>query len=134
MNICTYVTAISMKPKQYAVALDCNTETFDRISHSNHAVLQILSQQHINLVRPLGKKSGHSIDKHNWLSQRDLLTSWKGHLVLKDVCALVSLKKTGQINTHGDHELVLFEATGYTTKSEEGVLMFQDLINQNIIL
>ena len=31
MNICTYVTAVSMKPKIYAIAIDYNTLTYKNV-------------------------------------------------------------------------------------------------------
>jgi len=44
MNICTYVVPISMKPKKYMIALDPTTKTYQNFLHSDHAVLQILSE------------------------------------------------------------------------------------------
>ena len=31
MNICTYVSAISIKPKMYSIAIDYNTKTFENL-------------------------------------------------------------------------------------------------------
>jgi len=42
MNICTYVTAISIKPKIYSIAIDYNTKTFENLEDSSEAILQIV--------------------------------------------------------------------------------------------
>ena len=58
MNICTYVSAVSMKPKRYIVAVYHQTKSLENILKSKTAVLQVLSKEHISLVNVLGKKSG----------------------------------------------------------------------------
>jgi flavin reductase (DIM6/NTAB) family NADH-FMN oxidoreductase RutF len=87
MNICTYVTAISMKPKQFAIAVYYGTKTYENTRHSSYAILQILNTSTIGLVRKLGKKSGLTIDKHYFLSSKDLLTNWNGYQVLR-ICKM----------------------------------------------
>ena len=56
MNICTYISAVSMKPKIYSIAIDFNTKTYDNLIASDRVVLQLLSKKNISLVRTLGKK------------------------------------------------------------------------------
>ena len=56
MNICTYVSAISMKPKVFMIAIYYGTKTYDNLLNSKSFVLQILSKKNISLVRTLGKK------------------------------------------------------------------------------
>ena len=63
MNITTYAMAVSMKPKRYVVALYHNTRSLENFRSSGKAVLQILTTDHIKLVRYLGKRSGFSVDK-----------------------------------------------------------------------
>ncbi len=67
MNICTYVTAISIKPKMYSIAIDYNTKTFENLENSSEAILQILSFDNMKLVRNLGKKSGYKLNKNHFL-------------------------------------------------------------------
>ena len=134
MNICTYVSPISMKPKQYIVAIYYNTKTLSNISTSDAAVLQLLHQDHIHLVHPLGKKSGLKMDKAAWLDQHSLLMKWNEKPVLKGARAYIQLKKLGNADTGGDHELYWFEATKSRTNKEEGILTFNDLIEQGVIL
>lgn len=63
MNICTYVSAVSMQPKRMMVAVYNDTFTLELITKNPHFVLQLLSTDQYRLVDLLGKKSGHTIDK-----------------------------------------------------------------------
>ena len=134
MNICTYVTAISRQPKQYAIAIEYGTKTYEILNKGSVAVLQVLNQKHTPLVNILGKKSGLMMDKHEYLQKQGWLTKWKNHRVLKDANAYLLLDPIDQYNTGSDHELFLFQARNYSTKSEHELLTFQELIQQNVIL
>jgi flavin reductase (DIM6/NTAB) family NADH-FMN oxidoreductase RutF len=134
MNICTYVTAISMKPKLYAIGVYYGTQTLENLNASDTAVLQVLSKKNTDLVRFLGKKSGKKTDKQNYLERKSRLIRWKGHSVLKDASAYVELKVMDRKNIRGDHELFWFQTTGYRTVSQDNILMYQDLVDQKIIL
>ena len=134
MNICTYVTAISMKPKIFMIAVYYNTLTIDRLSEGHNAVLQILNKDHISLIKALGKKSGRSFDKKRYLEKKDLLDSWNGKTVLKNACGYLELAQMDRKDVGGDHELFWFEVKKSKTVSEEGVLMFQDLVRERVIL
>lgn len=65
MNICTYVSAVSMKPKRYMVALYHQTQSLQNIINSKRAVLQVLGKHHLPLVKILGKKSGCHLRQRN---------------------------------------------------------------------
>lgn len=134
MNICTYVTAISMKPKLYAVAVYYNTRTFDNLCADPQAVLQVLSRSNLPLVRSLGKKSGRSYNKQAYLEKKNRLTEWNRLPVLADACAYVQMNVADRLQTGGDHELFIFDVQKYRTVSEEDVLLFQDLVEGGVIL
>ena len=134
MNICTYVSAVSMQPKMYMIALDYKTKTFRNLERSNHAVLQVLNQSHAPLIPMLGKKTGEKINKQQKLERKNLLTAWNGHTVLDNSCAYIALKVSDRSNIGGDHELFYFDVEKSTTKQEDQILMFQDLVQQGIIL
>lgn len=134
MNVCTYVTAISLKPKIFMIAIYYGTRSMELLERSNEVVLQIMHQDHVPLINELGKKSGASFDKHDFLLSENLLTLWNGKQVLKNACGYLQLEKMGRKNVSGDHELFWFEVKKSKTISEEGVLMFQDLVNEGIIL
>lgn len=109
MNICTYVSAISLKPKWYAIAVYRQTKTLENIEKTPHAVLQLLDQAHYSLVKKLGQTSGLDFNKADYLQKRNLLMDWNGFRVLKGISALVLLRKVHSIRT-GDHTLFTFEA------------------------
>ena len=133
MNICTYVSAVSMKPKIYSIAIDFKTKTYDNLISCDRVVLQLLSKKNISLVRTLGKKSGKKIDKNNYLKKKKLF-NWKGYEVLEDVCALVELVKSEEIKINGDHHIFLFDAVSYKSFSDKDILTTKDLIERKIIL
>lgn len=134
MNICTYVSVISMKPKLYSIAIDYNTQTYQNLQSSTEVVLQLLNQESARIVRTLGKKSGASFNKAAYLKKKKLLTEWQGFSVIEDVSSLLKLDKIMEIDTRTDHALFTFELKKYKVNSEDDILMFQDLIDQKIIL
>lgn len=134
MNICTYVSAISMKPKIFMIAVYYNTRTLELLEQAPNVILQILHKKHTSLIRPLGKKSGKKTDKHAFLHKNNLLSTWNNRPVLRDACAYLELEIMDRKNVGGDHELFWFEMKKSKTISEEGVLMFQDLVGEGIIL
>ena len=134
MNICTYVTAVSMKPKLFMLAIDYTTQTFQNLKSNDTCVLQILHTDAIDLVRTLGKKSGKNTDKEAFLRKKNQITSWNKYDVLKDACGYLALRKIDQKNIGGDHELFWFEVEKSKTISENNILMFQDLIEAGHIL
>jgi flavin reductase (DIM6/NTAB) family NADH-FMN oxidoreductase RutF len=133
MNICTYVTAVSMQPKLYAVAVYHNTKTLFNLQQSDVAVLQLMSISQIALVRTLGKKSGNNYDKVAYLQRKKTMTTWQGFPVLENAAALLLLHKKNVI-TSGDHDLYLFEVNKFTTLQETDILQFSELIRQGVIL
>jgi flavin reductase (DIM6/NTAB) family NADH-FMN oxidoreductase RutF len=118
MNICTYVTAVSMAPKQYAIAVYEGTKTLQNLETNNLAVLQYLHPDQIKLVRHLGQKSGMSFDKNAWLRKGDRLTTWRGYEVLAGASAWVELHQIDRISA-GDHELFMFDVIASKTLREE---------------
>ena len=133
MNICTYVTAISLKPKMYAIAIYHPTKTLQNLTTEDTAILQLLSTSQMNLVKPLGKKTGLQYNKQQFLERKSQLTAWQHCRVLKNASAYILLKKISR-QTTGDHELFCFEVEKYKTLSEDNMLMFQDLVTKGIIL
>ena len=134
MNICTYVSAVSMKPKLFMVAIDYNTQTYQNLQENDTAVLQILHEEQQQLVPLLGKKSGKKLDKQKKLEAKEVLTTWKGESVLDGACGYLKLKMKERANVGGDHELFYFEVETSSTQKEEGILMFQKLIDEGVIL
>jgi flavin reductase (DIM6/NTAB) family NADH-FMN oxidoreductase RutF len=118
MNICTYVSAVSLDPKLYAIAVYEGTKTLQNLETSDLAVLQYLHPDQIKLVRHLGQKSGMSVDKNAWLRKGDLLTTWRGYEVLAGASAWVELHQIDRISA-GDHELFMFDVIASKTLRSE---------------
>ena len=134
MNICSYVSAVSLKPKLYLIAIDYSTKTYKNLKQNSVVVLQLLSKSHLKIIRKLGKLSGYSYNKEKYLKSKGILNNWEKHLVLKNVCALLELKKMSEINIEGDHAIFTFSVSKFKTLSEDSVLTFKDLIYNKIIL
>ncbi len=134
MNICTYVTAISMSPKLYAIAIDFNTNTYLNVENSEFVNLQILCKDQMLLVKKFGKKSGIKFNKDKFLRDNNLLINWNNSEVLSGLSALIKLKKKSCFKTNGDHALYIFKVENFKTFSEDNILTFQDLVKNKIIL
>lgn len=131
MNICTYVTAVSLDPKIMMVAVYENTKTLENILTSDTAILQILHKEQAPLARILGKKSGITYNKFQYLNKKNMLNEWKNFPVLKDACAYIELEKLSFLKT-GDHNSYFFTVKNSVSRREE-VLTTQDLRNLAII-
>lgn len=118
MNICTYVTAISMEPKIYAIAIYKNTKTLENMQDTEHAVLQFLHPEQFKLVKNLGQRSGVNFNKHRYLSKNNLVENWNGYDVLKNTAARILLQKIDFKET-GDHLLFTFKAEKYKSYHPE---------------
>ena len=134
MNICSYVSAVSLKPKLYSIAIDYSTKTYENLKLNSSVVLQLLSKSQLKIIRKLGKTSGHLFNKEKYLKSKDMLDNWRKNIVLKNTCALIELKKNNEINIEGDHAIFTFSVLKYTTLSEDRILTFRDLIDNKIIL
>jgi flavin reductase (DIM6/NTAB) family NADH-FMN oxidoreductase RutF len=120
MNICTYVSPVSMKPKRYIVAVYYPTLTFQNIQQSKQFVLQLLSEPQANIIRYLGQKSGLNFNKNQWLMRQKekssehpyFIEDWQGFQVLSNAKAhlLLSILDSWE---GGDHQLFLCEVVKY---------------------
>lgn len=131
MNICTYVSAISMKPKLYAVAIYQETKTLENVTNSEFVILQLLHSSHFNLVKKLGHTSGMNYDKELYLTKKEMLTKWQDHFVLKNLSAAILLKKVSN-QLLGDHSLFIFEAIKYKSYNTD-YLTISDLRKRKLI-
>ena len=131
MNICTYVTAVSLKPKQFAIAVYEKTKSLENLRTNNTAVLQLLHTSHINLINILGKKIGTTYDKNQYLRKYNHLEKWDNIDVLKNTCALLFLKKRW-LKITGDHTLFLFDIVASQTFNSD-ILTLQDLRDKKLV-
>lgn len=117
MHICTYVSAVSMQPKRFMVALFKGTRTLELVTREKRMVLQLLAAGQHRLIPLLGRKSGHDTDKLATLERRGLLTRWEGVNVLADALAWLDLSVIDSMDA-GDHVMMLCEMVRYRNHLE----------------
>ncbi len=132
MNICTYTSAVSMKPKQIMVAIYNDTKTLEIVNNSPKFVLQLLAANQYRMVDLLGKKSGKNIDKISRLVKRELVAEWNGYKILKDALALTELKVENTMQA-GDHKLFLCTVIDYKNLNDGEALTLDDLREHRLI-
>lgn len=130
MNICTYVTPVSMSPKQYAVSIYKGTKTLDNVMQTQHFILQILRADHISLVSRFSRYSGHKKDKLKTL--RPMLMDYKGFKILIDALAAIELAVISMTDV-GDHVLAICDVISYKNISEGEALTLDHLRAGNLI-
>lgn len=124
MNCCTYVTPVSMEPKQFLIAVYQGTKTLDNLQSNPHqtVVLQLLAQDQGRLIQVLGRQSGYRTNKIQYLQKRGHLDEWRGFPVLKEAAAWAEMQSLGPLmvqhtlqpkatqapSTLGDHQCWLF--------------------------
>lgn len=132
MNIITYVTAISMKPKRFACCIYEGTRTLELVASSGRFVLQILSAGQYRLVKLLGMQSGHDIDKLARLQKRGLLTNWNGYPVLSGALALMELSVISSMDG-GDHRLFICDLVAWKNQQEGDTLTLDILREKKLV-
>lgn len=131
MNICTYVSAVSTKPKRYMIAVYRQTQSLQNVLHSKTAILQLLGKQHVSLVNALGKKSGFRYDKESYLTNKKWLGLWNDKKVLAQCAGLIEIEKIWSKDA-GDHMMFLFDVKRFQTH-HENILMLDDLREKKLL-
>lgn len=132
MNICTYTSAVSMKPKQIMVSIYKDTKTLEIVNNAPTFVLQLLAVNQYRMVDLLGKKSGKNIDKMSRLEKRGLIGQWNGYKILKDALALTELAVEDTLEA-GDHKLFLCTVIDYKNLNDGEALTLDDLRAHKLI-
>ena len=132
MNIITYATAVSMKPKRFICAVYKNTKTLENVRLNRTFVLQILSDTQYPLVRLLGKQTGNKINKTERLRKRNLISEWKGFNILKDALAVMEMNIIQEIDG-GDHVCFLCDVVSYKNLNDGKELTLHILSEKKII-
>ncbi len=107
MNICTYVTAVSMEPKFMLVAVYDNTQTAANLSVSPRALLQLLPESLAPVVRICGQQSGKDINKIARLKKRFALKEHQGLPYFADAAGFLELVFEQKYSVGGDHVLAV---------------------------
>ena len=132
MNIITYASAVSMKPKRFICAIYKHTKTLENVRLNGTFVLQILSDTQYALVRLLGKQSGNKINKIDRLRKRNLISDWKGFTILKEALAVMEMNIIHEMDG-GDHVCFLCDVVAYKNLNEGKELTLHILSDKKII-
>lgn len=143
MNICTYVSAVSMEPKRYMVAVYHNTQTIENIQNKNEFVLQLLAESQYGLVRNFGQKSGKMFDKQGFLNRKNqnkiaekenpyAIVFWNNFEVLSNAVSLILLKPI-QIIPAGDHDMYLCDVVSFENLNDSSILTLDVLRQKKLI-
>lgn len=122
MNICSYVTAVSMKPKVMLVAVYGGTKTGDNIAIGEMVRLQLLSESQATLVRLLGQQSGRKIPKLARLKKRDCLAYQADWPYLTAAVGYLDLTITQLLTVDLDHDLALCAVMSHRNLSQAPIL------------
>jgi flavin reductase (DIM6/NTAB) family NADH-FMN oxidoreductase RutF len=107
MNICTYVSAVSLDPKLMMVAVYRDTQTLMNIVVGETVLLQLLGEDLAPVVRICGQLSGTKIDKISRLKKRFELGEEGNLSYLKTAAGIMTLQVEQLIETSGDHYLLI---------------------------
>lgn len=132
MHICTYVSAVSMQPKRYMVALYKGTKTLELATLERRFVLQLLAASDYGLVALLGRQTGHKTDKIARLQKRGRLTRWNDFTVLTDAAAWLEMEILSEMDA-GDHIMMLCEVRAAKNVRETEVLTLDLLRAKGLI-
>jgi flavin reductase (DIM6/NTAB) family NADH-FMN oxidoreductase RutF len=113
MNICTYVTSVSMTPKLMLVAVYHGTKTLEnvRTNPRQPVLLQLLSEELAPVVRICGQQSGAKIDKIARLQKRYTLIAHTELPYFAAAAGVMQLTPASLTSCGGDHNLLVGEVT-----------------------
>lgn len=132
MNICTYVSPYSMKPKMYMIGVFLDTKTLSNLENHPFAILQYLSVDNINLVRTFGYKSGFNYDK---LKKHTKRIEYQNNLAyLKDSVGFVELKLETMNDFDGDHKICTFSLMSSVVLNETKELLTMSHLQEKKIV
>jgi len=132
MHICTYVSAVSMEPKRFMVALYKGTRTLELATAERRFVLQLLAEGDHGLIALLGRQSGHQVDKLARLRKRNLTTQWKGFTVLSNAAAWLEMDIIGEMDA-GDHIMMLCDVISSRNVQDTKILTLDMLRARGLI-
>lgn len=132
-NICTYVSSISMQPKLVVVAVYHHTKTLENLRQHPHAILQLLTVDHADVVKICGKQSGHSIAKVPRVQKKHPIETLDELPYMTDAAGIMQLTFTEFIEVGGDHVLAVATVTGSQNFSDKPLLTTDYLKAKSII-
>lgn len=113
MNICTYVSSVSMEPKLMMVAVYHGTKTHDNVRVTKKAILQLLTQELAPVTRVCGHLSGNNISKISRLKKRYEISSIGEIPYFIASAGYLELRLQKFIAIGGDHDLGIFAVVAH---------------------
>ena len=108
MNICTYVTSVSMEPRLIMVALYHGTKTHANVLETKRALLQLLSEPLAPIIRICGHESGHVTNKIIRLQKKYEMETVQGLSFFTTAAGYLELALVKVVEIGGDHDLGIF--------------------------
>ena len=135
MNICTYVTAVSMEPKLMTVAVYHKTKTLENLTSNPEApvLLQLLTEELAPVVRVCGQMSGFAIDKISRLKKRYGIALYDSLPYFTTAAGYLVLQVQSVNEVPGDHTLYTFCVLEHKNLSDAPLLTTDTLRAQKII-
>lgn len=132
LNICSYVTPISLKPKRFIVGVYKDTKTLANLEINPVGLLNYMAKDQANHIKLLGKKSGNSTDKIAQLGDQ-IEHVGDGLYFLKGSIATLRLRFAERMDC-GDHWAWLANVDSYENLREAPPLTLDELKRLKLIL
>ena len=140
MNIVTYASPVSIRPSRlWAMGLYKETLSYQNFKKTGKGVLQLLTQDHIPIVRLLGGSSGRDIDKQEECCKlgfkwTKLVAEEEDYPVVLSGCkSYLCLELVGDLIDGGSHDIAICRITKMFSDSDEAHLETQLLRDLGII-
>lgn len=123
MNIVTYASPVSIRPERlWVIGLYKETYSYKIFKQTRKGILQLLTDDHIPIVRLLGGTTGNEVDKQ--AECRKLGVEWKsfadGHPQLLPGCpSYVCLELQGDLIEGGSHDIAVCRVTDILTDAND---------------
>ncbi|MEY2665546.1 MAG: hypothetical protein RLZZ480_651 [Candidatus Parcubacteria bacterium] len=133
MNICGYVTSISIEPKILLLAVYHHTKTLANLKQNPRALLQLLTTSHVDIVHTCGRQSGNSADKLTKVSKKHEVGEVGGLSYMKDAAGYMELEIRDLLEIGGDHLLAVAEVVRTKNLADAPILTSEYLREKGII-
>lgn len=140
MNIVTYASPVSIRPKRlWTVGLYKETLSYQNFKKAGKGVLQLLTQDHIPIIRILGGSSGGDVDKQDecyklGFKWKEIASEKEDYpLVLPKCKSYLLVELVGDLIDGGSHDIAICRITKMFSDSEEAHLETQYLRDCGII-
>ena len=122
INICTYVTSVSMGPKLMMIAVYHGTKTHANIAATKRAVLQLLPETLAPVIRVCGHESGNDINKMKRLQKRYAIAALAGIPFFVDCAGYLELSVQQLLSVGGDHDLAVCSVASHKNTADVPLL------------